>query len=224
MWLLVALLAVLAILIATAVVQGKRRVRALGGLAQKEGWTFTPGDVEGMTTPFESGYGLFQPGHSRMASDILERTDGRRTVEVFGYRYVIGYSRRRSIFVQTVVHIQDSEMRLPWFSLRPADAVRQVFGTQGFGNVFIHHAAQFSDLNYIAGQDPEATARRFTPAVIGAFGSMQRVAADGGGEHLFLFRINKVEKVADLQAFVARATQIADAFVTGSGAPPPPLA
>lgn len=224
MWLFLALLALLALMIAGSVFHGRRRVKALQTTAQATGWGFVPGDAPGFTADFEPAYGLFQLGRSRMASDVLERSEGSRRIEVFGYRYVVGSYKHPRLHPQTVVHIEDPRMRLPWFSLRPADAVRQMFGAQGFGNVYLHAAPQFSDQNYIAGQDPDATARRFTPAVMGAFGTLQRLAADGGGEHLFLFRSDRVEKVADLQSFVAKATAVADAFVAGAGTPPPPLA
>jgi hypothetical protein len=223
MWLFIALLAALALMILFALWQGARRRRALEGLAREKGWSFEAGDAPGFSTPFEAAYGLYQVGRDRMASDIMRGTLAGRPFEVFGYRYVVGSYKHPVAYHQTVVLIDDANLRLPWFSLRPADTARQLFGTQGFGNVFLEGAPEFSMQNYVSGQDPAATARRFTDRVIGAFGAQQGIAVDAGGTHLFVFRPRRIEKVAQLPALVQGAFDLADALAASAPAPPPPL-
>jgi hypothetical protein len=223
MWMFVGLLGALVLIILVALLQSARRRRALERLTREKGWSFEAGDAPEFSVSYEDAYGLYQVGRSRMASDIVRGTLAGRPFEVFGYRYVVGSLKHPVVHHQTVVHFDDPNLRLPWFSLRPAETARQLFGTQGFGNVFLDAAPEFSMRNYVAGQDPTATARRFSDPVIGAFGAQQGVAVDAGGAHLFVFRPRRIEKVANLTAVIQGAADIADAFAASAPPAPPPL-
>jgi len=223
MWLFL-LLAALAVLIALAVYANRRRKRALSELAASLGWTYEPNDAPEVGAGYDR-WALFRIGHSGMANDVMRGDMDGRAVEVFGYRYVVGYSKRRSVYPQTVVHVVDADMALPAFSLRAADTVKQFFGAQAFGNVFLEHAPEFSMRNYVTADDPPAAGERFTDRVLAALGTQDRVAIDASGPHLFHFTPNHVAKVADIPSRVRMAVDLAEAFATRAPAPvPPPLA
>ena len=223
MWLFNVLLGALALMIVYALIASRRRVKALRALAADMGWSFAPADDPSIAEDF-AGLPLFQIGLSRMANDVMHGQVDGREVEVFGYRYLVGNYKRRIAHHQTVVHVVEPSLDLPPFSLRSADAVRQMFGTQGFGNVFLEQAPEFSMRNYINAADPTPTAVRFTAPVLATVEAQYPIGIDAAGPHLFHFTFDRVVKVAEIRDRIREAMDLVDAFAARPPtSTPPPL-
>ncbi len=213
--------AVVAAFIGWIVWKTLRYVRALRALAAERGWTFTRGDVPGHVRGFGGRYPLFRLGIERTAHDVLRGDAGGHPVEVFSYRYDVRYGARRASIHQTVVHVEDPALRLPAFSLRPADAGPPP-GLEDVGEVALPLAADASARSRLLASDTDATAARFTGDVLDALAAAPGLSVDGGEGHLFVFREGEVTAPAALPARIDEALRLAAAFRgTSTSAPLP---
>jgi hypothetical protein len=225
MWLLLALLAALAAAIGYALWASKQRREALGRFARAGGWAFVPDDAPGYAEPFaRAGHMLFRAGHGGTASDLLRGTFGGRAVEVLAYRYAVGPPHHSTAHHQTVVHVEDPALRLPPFTIRPAAAVHRLFGTQGFVDAaLLRHREALTARTYLYSPHPEALRALATAPLADLFEADPALSVDGGGTHLFVFRLGEVAKVEDLPALLAQADAVARTLAaTAPAAPPPP--
>jgi hypothetical protein len=192
----------------------RRRRQAMADAARRLGWPFEP-TAPGMLEA-SAGYRLFEQGHERKAGSLMRGRSGPFAVDVFDFQYQTGSGGDSDTYTQTVAHIRLDGHNLPAFSVRPENVVnRLVAASVGAQDVNLPAHPAFSKQFSLRGPDEAALHARFPGPVAQAFTAHRGLSADGGGDHLFVFRESRLVKPAEIPAFVAQAVAIAQAFVGG---------
>ena len=126
-----------------------------------------------------SNYHLYQKGHRRTVSNVMERYLGEALIQVFDYSYVVTHSTDSSNFgdstvsqdrdthyTQTICRVEDSELWLPEFRLRPEGFLESMFGSLWVRDIDFPSHRDFSNKYHLSGPDEGHIRQFFTHEVL----------------------------------------------------------
>jgi len=219
-------LGIIALVIGLSVWADKRRLKALTAMAEGLGWTYDPKAVG--FVPGSGAFALFDIGRARRSSNLLRGTFGGRDVEVFDYSYTTGGGKNQHTSLQTVVHIEDPALSLPWFSVRPENVMHKMMGAFGYQDIDLPENPEFSKRFLLRGSDEAAIRERFVDALPDILDANRGIGVDGGGGHLYVFLPGRRPKVDAFPEWLTQADEVIRAFYdtapSAYAAPPPRLA
>lgn len=197
-WLILILFAALFVGVVGLIVlnfyQKKKRREALEQVAARLGMRFAAWSVEGIPSGLDqSGFELFQRGHSRCSFNLLsKRLIDDTEITLFDYEYTIGHTRDRGTYRMTVFSAYQKDLRLPSFRLHPENAffhgIAKAFGMKDIN--FESHP-KFSRSYLLRGQDEDQIRMRFHPGVLSFLEDHLNYAVAGSGSYLILWRSNQ---------------------------------
>ena len=164
----------------------KERTLILQKAAGQLGWGFMPTAPLNMI-PFLERFALFNQGHGKQIKNFMYGEATGIKAAVFDYVYVTGSGKNRQTHSQSVVYIEPSYLRLPYFSLRPENFLLKIFAALGYQDIDFGQRPVFSKQYILRGQDEPAIRRAFTDHLLGFFETYGGTSTDGGGNQLCSF-------------------------------------
>ena len=204
----------IALVVTVSLYQRKRareRTEQLRAIAPMLGWQF----VE--TAPFNwipnlDKFSLFTSGHSKAIRNMLYGEANGIKAALFDYEYVTGSGKNRATYNQSVAYFEPRELSIPFFSLRPENALHKFAAVFGYQDIDFGNRPLFSSKYLLRGPDEQAIRNTFTDALLTFYEANQGMATDGGGNQLFVFRSGHRAAPHELQGFMNGVLPLADLF------------
>ena len=199
--------------------QEKKRALALQALAERLGWTYHP-------APFitiihgPSRFELFTSGRSQEIRNHAAGEMGGRPVSVFDFSYVTGAGKSRTVWRQTVVHVQLPGMELPAFALRPEHALHRIGGLFGYQDIDLEADPDFSRRYLLRGEDEAGIRALFDADVRDFYDRNPKSCTEAAGADLFYWRTGKLVKPEEIDALLESAVDLAGRFARHATLPP----
>jgi hypothetical protein len=189
----------------------KERTLVLQKAAVQLGWSFMPTAPLNMI-PFLDRFALFNHGHGKQIKNFMYGEATGIKAAVFDYVYVTGSGKNRQTHTQTVVYLEPPYLTLPYFSLRPENFLLKIFTAFGYQDIDFGQRPVFSKQYILRGPDEPAIRRAFTDQLLGFYETYGGTSTDGGGNQLFLFRVNYRLQPQEIQGYVGLALNLAGLF------------
>ena len=195
---------IIGIIMVAAIITNKRekeRTEQMKGVANLLGWQFSE------TAPLDwipnlETFALFSQGHSKILKNFVDgELEGTKTA-LFDYRYTVGHGKHQSTFNQSVVYFEPRNLNAPFFSLRPESTFHKIAAAFGYQDIDFGNRPTFSSKYLLRGADEPAVRSLFNDALLGFYEMNQGSSADGGGNQLFIFRLNHRTPPHEAQAFI----------------------
>jgi hypothetical protein len=189
----------------------KQRAEAMHQMAERLGWGYRE-EVPLDAVPDLKRYELFRRGNSRELSHLMTSPVGDPRAAVFEYTYTVSNGESTSTYRQTVFYATRDHLALPSFSLRPERFYHRVGTLFGFQDVNLDAHPEFSRMFLLRGEDEAAVRAAFSRRVAEFFERHGGTCATGGGREILYWRPGKRIPPADLRAFIAEGSELAERF------------
>lgn len=208
------LVLIIVLIVVVRRVQRKRaqeRTQGLQGVATLLGWQFVPATAMNWLPNLEQ-FTLFSEGHSKTITNAMYgETDGVKSA-LFDYEYVVGSGKNRTIYRQSVVYFESRDLSLPFFSLRPENAIYKIMSAFGYQDIDFGNRPEFSKRYLLRGPDEPAVRNAFNDAAFAFYETNPGTCTDGGGNQLFVFRYARRVAPLEARAFINWAVGIKNQF------------
>ena len=189
----------------------RERTEQLRATAPLLGWQF----VE--TAPFNwipnlDKFALFNSGHSKSIRNMLYGEANGIKAALFDYVYVVGSGKNRTTYNQSVAYFEPRDLNIPFFSLRPENALHKLASVFGYQDIDFGNRPLFSSKYLLRGADEQAIRNTFTDALMTFYETNQGLATDGGGNQLFVFRTAHRAAPHELQGFMNSVLPLTNLF------------
>jgi hypothetical protein len=146
----------------------KKRREALSAVAEELAFQFRPnGDAE--LNQLLSGFELFNLGHSRRMTNLLQGKTSDLELNLFDYQYTTGSGKNRTTRTYSIFVARRPGMKLPEFSLAPENFLHKIGSLFGFQDIDFDSHPRFSSRYLLRGSDEEAIRTLFKPKVLDWF-------------------------------------------------------
>lgn len=157
-------------------------------------------------------FALFNHGHTKSIANVMYgQIDGVKGA-LFDYQYVTGQGKNRSTHNQSVVYFEPQNISLPFFSLRPENALHKIASAFGYQDIDFGNRSEFSRRYLLRGPDEQAVRNTFNDAAFGFYEMNQGTCTDGGGNQLFVFRQGHRAAPLETQSFINWAVGVKNLF------------
>jgi len=189
----------------------RERTEQLRATAPLLGWQF----VE--TAPFNwipnlDKFALFNSGHGKSIRNVLYGEANGIKAALFDYVYVVGSGKNRTTYNQSVAYFEPRDLNVPFFSLRPENALHKLASVFGYQDIDFGNRPLFSSKYLLRGADEQAIRNTFTDALMTFYETNQGLATDGGGNQLFVFRTAHRAAPHELQGFMNSVLPLTNLF------------
>jgi len=179
----------------------KKRTEALELIAKSLGFSFSKSGREKTKLSHEN-FELFSMGDKRKIKNEIWGNNNKNKVSIFGYSYRTGSSEENSSTSnQTVLSIEDSELNLPKFELKPENAFHKIGQVFGYQDIDFESFPVFSNKYLLRGSDEVKIRELFTPAVIKYFEKNQNIHIEAQGNTLIFYKPSKRSKPDEIERF-----------------------
>lgn len=198
----------------------KQRTAALQALAERLGWAFHP--APSLTVlPGPSRFELFTEGRGQAVRNHAVGERNGRPVAVFDFSYVTGSGKSRTVWRQTVVHLQLPGAQLPAFVLRPEHVFHKIGGMFGYQDIDVEGDPEFSRLYLVRGADEAAIRALFDTDVRDFYHRHPRACTEAAGADLFFWRTKDRPRPEELERLVDEALDLAGRLARRAASAPP---
>jgi hypothetical protein len=180
---------VIVMIIVAAVRIEKKRTSVLKERAMQRGFQFL--EKTEMTLPGQDQLHLFNLGHSRRISNIMQKSGMNGDEMIFDYTYVTGHGKNRSVHRQTVFFFHASRLKLPVFEVRPENVFHKIGQVFGYQDIDFEEAPEFSKYYVLRGKDEESIKHFFNREIIAAFEKNKKISVEGAESSLIVYRSGK---------------------------------
>jgi hypothetical protein len=186
---------------------GKRRTREMRSAGSAMGFRWVEdADVPDVSLP------LFERGHSRHASNVLEGEFSGRRVTLFDYTFVTGGGKSSKTHRQTVALLPDGAPGLPAFTLAPENLFHRIGQVFGYRDIDFEQDRDFSRAFLLRGEDERAVREAFHPTARSCLTSRPGWSIEAKQGTVALFKANRRCRPEGLFEFLREAFQILDAL------------
>jgi hypothetical protein len=185
----------------------RERTRQFANVANLLGWQFAEA-ADMSWIPNLEKFALFSQGHSKSLNNVMYGELNGVKAALFDYYYVTGHGKHRSTHNQSVAYFEPRQLNLPFFSLRPENALHKIISLFGYQDIDFGNRPDFSSQYLLRSQDEVALRNCFNDALLGFYEMNQGASTDGGGNQLFIFRQNSRTEPHEAQRFLDWALQL----------------
>ena len=206
------------VIIFLAIRSDRKRTQKLEAAAKALGFTFcktaTNQDVAIVTQSHLSNFGR----HHSM-TNVGEASTSENGRIVFFEFYESKWTGSRKGTWQTIIQMQSPTLNLPPFFLRPKSMRSKAAPLFGGSDFFFPERRKFSKMYLLRGMDGPTLRRIFTPAIIEYCEAHPKLCIEGAGNGLLVYRLNRLTKPKELEAFISEGKRIKALFETGDTSP-----
>ncbi|HDQ46170.1 MAG TPA: hypothetical protein ENN17_11860 [bacterium] len=168
----------------------RRRREALKEMAMRRGFSFLP-RAEPDSIPATKRFSLFSIGRQRRVRSLMHKDEEDVRTSILDYHYTTGGGKSQQTHTQTVFLFESARLGLPAFSLRPETVFHKIGQVFGYQDIDFPDDPDFSKKWLLRGGEEDRIRRLFNPEVRTAFKAAERMAVEGDGEALLLYRPEK---------------------------------
>jgi hypothetical protein len=205
-------LLVAAILIVNYVIE-KKRTEAFQKVAEEFGFEFLPKGDPGLLGSLSRFY-LFSQGHSKKLFNLMSGTTRDLQVNIFDYRYIVGYGKHQKTYQQSVICFEAEDMDLPSFNLRPESFWHKIGAVFGYKDISFDSHPDFSKRYLLRGPDEDEIREVFTPEVLDFLEETNSVCIEAEGPQLIFYRSSKRLKPDESKKLMSEGFDILSVFRT----------
>jgi hypothetical protein len=189
----------------------KKRTAAVQMVAQTMGFSFTK-DTGAEMADLVGALPVFDNGHSRKATRLMQGKLAGRDAAIFDYRYTTGGGKSSHTHYHTMVLFPEGATGLPDFSLAPENFLHRIAGVFGYQDIDFPEAPDFSKHYLLRGADEAAIRDTFNSEVLAFLGGSTGWQVQSSGGKLCVFREGRYAKPETLPSYAADALRIAGVF------------
>ena len=185
------------------------RRKALSELAASMGLLFTEKGPDSYYLE-QTGLGIFNIGHSRKASNLMEirGLGSGPDISFFDYRYTTGSGKNRHTHNFTLALFDLKTPKAPAFKLKPESFIYKIGELIGFKDIDIPSSPLFSDKYRLTGPNEVEILSFFNPGTVAYFEQHLGWQAQGAGRYLLVFKGERLIKPAVYQNFMEEAKNL----------------
>jgi hypothetical protein len=201
-----AVMAVVALGIATHFVVERKRTEAIGRVAGELGLSFHPKGLPLLISQL-STYPLFSKGRAQKAANVIQGTTGDMEVTILDYQYTTGSGKHAHTWKQTVVCFKSDALALPSFELRPESLFDRLGAAFGGQDIDFEQYPAFSKKYVLRGTDEAQVRKVFTHEALRWLEAQPALCLEARGDRLLMYRASKRVKPDDIRAFLKEGFQ-----------------
>jgi len=162
-----------------------------------------------------TGLGIFNAGHSRKASNLMELRGAGAAPDIsfFDYRYTTGGGKNSHTHAFTLALFDFKTPRVPAFELKPENFIYKIGELIGFKDIDIPSSRLFSDKYRLTGPNEAEVLAFFNSGAVAYFEQHLGWQAQGAGNYLLLTRGARLTRPEDYNTFILEAKNMAAALV-----------
>jgi hypothetical protein len=204
-YIVLGILALVAVIVVLALRAEKKRREALRQLAMTRGYTFKEKDPAFSPGKFK----IFNKGYGRKLYNILQKDE----FTIFDYQYTVGGGRSSHTYSQTVALVSLKGVKLPQFVLYPEHIFHKIGNAFGYKDIDFDSNPVFSKKYFLKGENEGAIRGLFKVDVLNYFENTNfRGTIEAEGDKLIYYRTSRRVKPADIDTFVNEAKKIVELF------------
>lgn len=195
---------IISVVVAFAIYAKKRereRTMALKSSATMLGWQFAEQAPLNYLPNLET-FALFSQGHSKQIKNLIYGETNGVKAALFDYIYTVGHGKHSHTYYQSVVYFEPRNLNIPFFSLRPENALHKLIAVFGYQDIDFGHRPTFSSQYLLRGADEQAIRSTFNEPLLGFYEMSKGACTDGGGNQLFIFRPGYRAPPHEAQSFI----------------------
>jgi len=190
----------------------RERTLGLKSSATLLGWQFSE-EAPMSYLPNLDNFALFGHGHNKQIKNLMYGETNGVKAALFDYIYVTGSGKSRHTHYQSVVYFEPRHLNIPFFSLRPENALHKLIAAFGYQDIDFDNHPTFSSKYLLRGTDEQAIRNTFGDALLAFYETNPGLSTDGGGNQLFIFRQGYRTPPHEAQSFINWAAQVQNVFL-----------
>jgi hypothetical protein len=213
-WIILAVVvAVVAAIIIINYIVEKKRTEAFQKVADEFGFKFLPKGDPGLLGSLSHFY-LFTQGHSKKLFNLMQGTTRDLQVDIFDYRYIVGYGKHQKTYQQSVICFEAEDMDLPPFNMRPESFWHKIGAVFGYKDISFDSHPEFSKRYLLRGPNEDEIRAVFTPEVLEFLEETNGVCIEAEGPQLIFYRSSKRLKPEQTKKLMSEGFDILSVFRT----------
>ena len=189
----------------------RERTLVLKSSATLLGWQFSE-EAPLSYLPNLDRFALFRQGHNKQIKNLMYGETNGVKAALFDYIYVTGSGKSRQTHYQSVVYFEPRHLNIPFFSLRPENALHKLIAMFGYQDIDFGNHPTFSSKYLLRGTDEQGIRNTFSDALLAFYETNPGLSTDGGGNQLFIFRQSYRTPPHEAQSFINWAAQVQNVF------------
>jgi len=184
----------------------------LGLNFQPEGWTDSRDEPLLETPLFGQGW---RGQRDLPFTNLMTSSQNGLKINIFDYTYFIGGGKDTRVYRQTVGAFSKAGVHLPYFELRPAGFIDEIWDTLGHKNIHFEADPEFSRRYVLRGALDDKVIAFFTPSLRSFLESLDphdKWHLEGNADTLVLYRFKQRTPPPELRTFYEQTTSIATSF------------
>ncbi|MGI9069340.1 MAG: hypothetical protein ACR2HX_23430 [Pyrinomonadaceae bacterium] len=189
----------------------RERTQAFKSSATMLGWQFAE-EAPLNYLPNLDNFALFSEGHGKQIKNLLYGETNGVKAALFDYIYTVGSGKHQHTHYQSVVYFEPRNLNIPFFSLRPENALHKLIAVFGYQDIDFGHRPTFSSKYLLRGTDEQGIRTTFGDPLLTFYEMSQGACTDGGGNQLFIFRPGYRTPPHEAQSFISWAESLQNLF------------
>ena len=189
----------------------RERTQGLKSSATLLGWQFAEEAPLNYLSNLDN-FALFGQGHSKQIKNLMYGETNGVKAALFDYIYVISSGKHQHTHYQSVVYFEPRHLNVPFFSLRPENALHKLIAAFGYQDIDFGNHPTFSSKYLLRGTDEQAIRNTFSDALLALYEANPGLSTDGGGNQLFIFRQGFRTPPHEAQSFINSAALVQNVF------------
>jgi len=189
----------------------RERTQGLKSSAIMLGWQFAEEAPMNYLSNLDN-FPLFSEGHSKQIKNLMTGETNGVKAALFDYIYTVGHGKHQHTTYQSVVYFEPRHLNIPFFSLRPENALHKLIAAFGYQDIDFGNRPTFSSKYLLRGKDEQSIRNAFSDSLLAFYEANPEISTDGGGNQLFIFRQGYRTPPHEAQSFISRAESLHKLF------------
>ena len=188
----------------------EKRDKLFKAWALQNGWEYSGADNDDILWfDDKDNYRLFKLGtFSKELYSMAQRPFENGKIYLFDYYYEKGKYPYSTDIKTTCLRIWSPAFALPYFALYPEGFFSSIGEMFGYNDIDFPTHPNFSARYKLSGKDEAGIRDLFPPKVIDCFDRMPDVCIDGGGQSIYIYRLDHLEPIETLNRFVSEKINV----------------
>jgi hypothetical protein len=189
----------------------RERTFGLKSSATLLGWEFAE-EAPLNYLPNLDNFALFGDGHGKQIKNLMYGETNGVKAALFDYIYTVGSGKHQHTYSQSVVYFEQRNLNVPFFSLRPENALHKLIAAFGYQDIDFGNRPTFSSKYLLRGTDEQGIRNTFSDALLAFYETNQGFSTDGGGNQLFIFKQGYRTPPHEAQSFINQTESLQSLF------------
>lgn len=152
-------------------------------------------------------FNLFNQGRSRVAVNLMERSDGGLQIAFFEYRYVTGSGKHSSTHRQSVVSVSGPNTCVPNFMMEPENFLHRIADKFTGKDIDFEAYPEFSKMFQLKGGNEHEIRQLFSKELIQHLGGCKGLSIESYENRIIFYKSNRRCSIRQIEAFIRDALE-----------------